>query len=82
MFTHAYIISWFGKDNREKRKEYHDIQVQWMLDKGLNVVILSQHYNKEEYFEHENVKDAQGKSEQNTLGGASLRSLFDHLPDL
>jgi hypothetical protein len=63
MFTHAYIISWFGKDNREKRKEYHDIQVQWMLDKGLNVVILSQHYNKEEYFEHENVRYIDGPSD-------------------
>ena len=42
----AYILSWFGVDEkvREQRKRVHIKQVEWLLDRGLKIVILPQQY--------------------------------------
>lgn len=45
-----YIISWFGNsDVREKRVEYHNRQVDWAIGQGLDVFVLPQYYNQEEF---------------------------------
>lgn len=45
-----YIISWLGNDDvREKRKDYHNRQVQWALEKGLEVFVLNQDYNQDDF---------------------------------
>jgi hypothetical protein len=46
-----YIISWFGKDIklRKKRKEYHTKQIDWALSKGLEVIVFAQEYEDSDY---------------------------------
>lgn len=45
-----YIISWFGNgENRDKRVQYHNIQVDWALAQGLTVYVVAQHYKEGEH---------------------------------
>ena len=54
----AYIISWFGNDKKggQKRRKYHNEQVDWFLKKGIKLCILAQHYSDDDYIQNENVK--------------------------
>lgn len=45
-----YIISWLGDDtSRETRLNIHERQIEWGLDKGLDVVVNSMEYEPSEY---------------------------------
>ena len=48
-----YIISWFGpRDNptlRDKRKLYHDRQLEWARKQNLDIVVYAQDYDDDEY---------------------------------
>jgi hypothetical protein len=45
-----YIISWFGTGEiRSKRVEYHNKQVDWAIQQGLEVFVVAQHYEPNEY---------------------------------
>ena len=48
--SRMYIISWFGNDSvRSKRIEYHDKQIEWAKKQGLDIYVLAQAYNFDEY---------------------------------
>ena len=48
--SRIYIISWFGNsDIRDKRVEYHNKQIEWAKSHNLDIFVLAQHYNKDEY---------------------------------
>ena len=47
-----YIISWFGEGEiREYRKERHNKQVAWAIEKGLQPVVCAMEYEKEDYLD-------------------------------
>lgn len=74
--TRAYIISWFG-DQREKRLNYHNIQVEYFIDKGLDVVILAQEYQQSDYFEHEQVRYIDGPQDKVLTPGQARNILLN-----
>jgi len=48
-----YIISWFGPRGenkiRHRRVDYHNRQIKWAKDNNLNIVVLAQDYDEDEY---------------------------------
>lgn len=68
-FNSAYIISYFGKDDiRDKRVEYHDTQLGWIREKGLQPVVLSMDYRESDrregvtYIDHQTVPPGQARN--------------------
>lgn len=76
-FDTAYIISWFGDDEKKpKRKEYHTNQVEWMLEKGLNLVILAQEYSEEDYVQDSRVRYINGPTDRILTPGQARNVLL------
>jgi len=74
----AYIISWFGKKEiREKRKEIHNTQVEWLLASPniKKIIIFTQDYKKGEKIDHPRIQYIDS-TEKKILNGASARNVL------
>ncbi len=50
------IISYFGRENKQIRKEAHNIQIKfWLKNKDYNINILAINYTKDDYINHKRI---------------------------
>ena len=57
----AFIISWFGDLLvKEKRKLFHQNQIDWLLSYNAKILIYAQEYKKEDFIIHPNIEYIEG----------------------
>jgi len=77
MIDTVYILSWFGdNENKERRKLYHGKQVEWFLERNMNIVILSQFYEEQDYIHNPKIKYLNSESPTKLLYGGAARNIL------